>query len=780
MRKRPVCMGALFLLVLLTLAGFLKPGGVSPLGISGFSGKDTFPGRVKAAGRVKAREPVSGGIRLYLDHFSLKSSHLHSNQISETNSFKNPGIQTGIYSQNDSGSYQMIVYLKEGQTASVGSRILLEGELSLPGRAGNPGQFDAASYYLPRKILLILQDGVIEKQLEEGKNFTGFLAAIREKLQDSYWQVLGEEQAGTISAITLGDRSGLPEEIKTIYQEGGIAHVLAISSLHITLLGRGLYRLLRKSRLSFLTSGILSLALIFSFCQMTGMSVSAQRACLMFGLWVGSQILGRTNDGLTSLSLAAILVLLASPDYRKDGSFLLSFGCVLSLQLLVPVLKRLFPLRGKLGDSLCSSAAVTIGTLPVVMYFFYQFTPYSVLVNLAVIPCMSLLMVSGLLGSLLGCISIPLGTLAAAPCHYLLELFELLCRLERKLPGAVMVTGRPKAVQIGLFYLLLALLWLLVMKGGAGVKGKKGRKKKVPGTFRAAGIGVLAGAFCLMFFRQEPRLRIVYLDVGQGDCALVQAGNFSCLIDGGSSSLKGVWQYRMEGVLKYYGVSDLDAVFLSHGDADHINGVREMLEEYETDFLGKRAVGITVRRLFLPDLEGEQEQLEQIADLAGRHSIPVDTISRGQILSGGSVKLTCLHPGKKSGSGDANEDSMVLMLECAGIRALFTGDLEGEGEKELLKEQGEALLEADLLKVGHHGSKNGTSAEFLEKVKPEAAVISCGENNRYGHPSPQVLERLDAAGAHVYRTDRAGAVILEVKGEKALIKSYGSSVMTEI
>ena len=208
-------MGALFLLALLTLAGFLKPGGVSPLGISGFSGKDTFPGRVKAAGRVKAREPVSGGIRLYLDHFSLKSSHLHSNQISETNSFKNPGIQTGIYSQNDSGSYQMIVYLKEGQTASVGSRILLEGELSLPGRAGNPGQFDAASYYLPRKILLILQDGVIEKQLEEGKNFTGFLAAIREKLQDSYWQVLGEEQAGTISAITLGDRSGLPEEIKT-------------------------------------------------------------------------------------------------------------------------------------------------------------------------------------------------------------------------------------------------------------------------------------------------------------------------------------------------------------------------------------------------------------------------------------------------------------------------------------------------------------------------------------------------------------------------------------
>ena len=326
MRKRPVCMGAVLLLVLLTLAGFLKPGGVSPLGISGFSGKDTFPGRVQAVGRVKAREPVSGGIRLYLDHFSLKSSHLYSKQLSETNSFKNPGIQTGIYSQNDSGSYQMIVYLKEGQTASVGSRILLEGELSLPGKAGNPGQFDAASYYLPRKILLILQDGVIKKQLEEGKNFTGFLAAIREKLQDSYWQVLGEEQAGTISAITLGDRSGLPEEIKTIYQEGGIAHVLAISSLHITLLGRGLYRLLRKSRLSFLTSGILSLALIFSFCQMTGMSVSAQRACLMFGLWVGSQILGRTNDSLTSLPLAAILVLLASPDYRKDGSFLLSFA----------------------------------------------------------------------------------------------------------------------------------------------------------------------------------------------------------------------------------------------------------------------------------------------------------------------------------------------------------------------------------------------------------------------------------------------------------------------
>lgn len=819
MIKRPVCIAALFLLAVLVMGKYLGQGG-GPARDTSSPGEEIISKRVLAAGTVQSREPTASGERLYLNHFiiSFKNSKQQSFTNSDFEKLKN------LY--GDSGAWQMIVYLedtdKNEMSLQVGSRVLLEGELKVPDSAGNPGQFDAWSYYLPRKVLYLLQDTRVEKKLEEGRNFTGFLAGIRERLQSSYEQVLGQTQAGVISAITLGDRSGLPQEIKEIYQEGGIAHVLAISSLHITLLGRGLYRLLRKLRLSFFSSGLLSAALILSFCMMTGMSVSAQRACLMYGLWLGSQIFGRTNDGLTSLSAAALAVLLLSPEYLWDGSFLLSFGCVLSLQFLSPVLERLLPIPGKLGASLRSSAAVTLGTLPVVMYSFYQITPYAVLVNLLVIPCMSLVMVSGLAGSVLGCVWVPLGTIAASPCHYLLELFEALCRFERKLPGAVVITGRPGMGQMILYYLFLFLLWLSVRRGFPGVflfwregggqsralenRRREGGRTKAPengareteekkraraGQKRAgerkngvmsAGARVWGGLFltaglATLLWRPLPRLQITCLDVGQGDSILVRSGSFSCLIDGGSSSVKGVWQYRIEGALKYYGVSRLNAVFLSHGDSDHVNGVEEMLNSYETDFLGERAVGITVDQIILPDTGYEDEHLDDIAGLATERHIPVGRMGEGDRIVSGNLSLTCLHPGTDILTGDSNQDSMVLLLECLGVKGLFTGDLEGEGEERLLEKIRQESRPGSceglaFLKVGHHGSKNGTSRALLDCLSPRIGLISCGKNNRYGHPAQEVLERLEEGNVQVYRTDVEGAVTLNLGGNGLEIRPY--------
>ncbi len=778
MRRRPVCIAAVFLVAVLMLGKLLGAQDGAPPDMRE-AGENVFSGRARVIGTVRSRETTDSGIRLYLNHFIVQKCSSDTSQISEKTSIDHATLKTDFYSEDkgeDSGGYQMMVYLEGEQTAAVGSRVLLEGDLKSLGSAGNPGQFDSASYYLPRKVLCTLQEGEILMEAEQKGSLVRLLSGIRQRLQTSYQKVLGEKQAGTIAAITLGDRSGLPREIKEIYQEGGIAHVLAISSLHITLLGRGLYRLLRRLRLSFLLSGILSGFLIVSFCLMTGMSVSAQRACLMYGLWLGSQIFGRTNDGLTSLSLAATVVLLTSPEYLWDGSFLLSFGCVLSLHFLTPLCERLFPLPGKVGASFQSSLAVTLGTMPVVMYFFYQITPYGVLVNLAVLPCMSLLMVSGLAGGIIGCISVPLGTVAASPCHYLLELFEALCRFERKLPGAVVITGRPGMGQIVLFYLLLALVWFLTIKGDAldekwksvqhSLKqGRRRGKKSVGVRRRLAGLGLLAGAMLAVFWRPLPGLRIVCLDVGQGDGILVQAGSFACLIDGGSSSVKGVWQYRMEGALKYYGISRLNAVFLSHGDSDHVNGIVELLESYERNFLGNNGGGITLDQVVVADTGYEEEHLEQITALAREQQIPVKRITGGGSLTSGKLRLTCLHPTKERATGDSNEDSMVLLLEYGQIRALFTGDLEAKGEQRLLEELQDQPPELTLLKVGHHGSKNGTSRKLLEAFCPQIGVISCGENNRYGHPAEEVLERLKEAGVQVYRTDRDGAVILEVRGD---------------
>lgn len=291
----------------------------------------------------------------------------------------------------------------------------------------------------------------------------------------------------------------------------------------------------------------------------------------------------------------------------------------------------------------------------------------------------------------------------------------------------------------------------------------------------------LTVAISVLSLRISPDLRITFLDVGQGDGILIQSGEFACLIDGGSSSVDKVWQYRMENTLKYYGISRLNAVLLSHGDSDHISGVEELLENYDKGYGGVNVGSITVECIMLPDTGYEDEALENLKSLAAELEIPVGTLTAGGTLTAdespgsGEWKLTCLYPDETVATGDSNQDSMVLLLECGDFTALFTGDLEKEGEENFI----EMILEkkttgVDILKVGHHGSKNGTSAELLTLLSPKIAVISCGENNSYGHPAQETLERLEQAGAQIFRTDRNGAVTVEIKNGAVKMKTVFS------
>lgn len=757
MIKRPICVGALLLIAVLLWSNYLGVSETVPHSFQNIGGKQQI------LGRVAAREKTAGGMRLYLEEFtflttSLKISEQISNATSKTIS-KERSIS------------KILVYLKEeAADISIGSWAAVEGKCFLPDRATNPGQFDARSYYQARNVVFLLRDGEILRQWKGRNGYSDFLAKLRERLRLSMENVLGDEDATLVSAIILGERGMLSGQIKRLYQEGGIAHILAISSLHVTLLGMGFYRMLRKLRWSLGMSGLFSAVFLFSFCVMTGMSVSAMRACIMFLLWLGSQVAGRTNDRPTGAALAAILALLRSPEYLWDSSFLLSFGCILSLQYLTPLVERAIPLPGSVGKSLQASIALQLGTLPIVMYFFYQVTPYAFLVNLAVLPFMQILMVSGLLGSLMGIFCIPLGTLLAAPCHYLLGWFELLCRLERQLPGAVVITGRPALWQIFVYYLILIILC-------AGVWFGEKSGSTIRGGYLAFRSGVLTAVVLAVFtlnLRFLPRLRITFFDVGQGDGILIQAGQFACMIDGGSSSVDKVWQYRMESTLKYYGISHLDAWFLSHGDYDHISGAEEFLDGYDVNSWGTNVGGITLKYLMFPDTGYEEEKLTEVKALAKERGIATGYLPTGGSVSQGKLKLTCLYPDTQHSTGDSNQDSMVLFLEYGEFTALFTGDLEKEGEGRFLEQwsswKGPDEKSISLLKVAHHGSKNGTSENFLEAIRPEMAVISCGKNNRYGHPAEELLGRLKNAGVQVYRTDEDGSVTVLIERGTEIIK----------
>ncbi|MCD8338558.1 MAG: ComEC/Rec2 family competence protein [Lachnospiraceae bacterium] len=701
-----------------------------------------------------------------------------------------------------------------------GDRIRVTGTWKPFSAAGNPGQFDFRAYYYAKNTVGRVTGAGVTLVSEGDFSLSRLLARFRRMLRNSYLQILEEKAARTVSAISLGEKSYMEQEWKQLYQEGGIAHIISISGLHISMIGMCIYKLLRRIRLPFALAALPSAAVVALYALMAGFGVSAVRACIMFVLWLGSQIVGRKNDTLTAAAIAAAMILAGDGRIAGSSSFLLSFGAILSIALLVPQLWEANPFRmrrehtgrkdnrsesrneksaqtrrltgqffakcgflektlrvgEKIWDMLCGGAGVWLGTLPVTLWFFYQTAPWSILINLAVIPLMSALMGSALLSCLVGLVSVPVGIFLAAPVYYLLGLFEWLCMLEQQLPGAVWVAGHPALWKIALYYGLLL--------GAAAIshffKGNSGKKRCIQGKvqterhfvyFSAAWIFAIAAGLCLLAFHPRSELTVTCIDVGQGDGALIQLPDgTNCLIDSGSSSVSGLWEYRISQVVKYYGISRLDYVFLSHADSDHISGIEEYLEDYLPGFAGNNAHGITVENLLLPPT-ADGEDFDELITYAAELEIPVFRMEAGARLeSAASWSFTCLAPDSQALSGDKNEDSMVLLLQYGAFRMLFTGDLEGESELALAA-SGEALS-CDILKVGHHGSKGASSEAFLAAASPSFGIISCGEDNSYGHPAAAAVERLRAAGITLYTTMDCGAVTIRSDGSTYRIAGY--------
>ncbi len=276
-------------------------------------------------------------------------------------------------------------------------------------------------------------------------------------------------------------------------------------------------------------------------------------------------------------------------------------------------------------------------------------------------------------------------------------------------------------------------------------------------------------AIAVLGVRPAPVDSVTFLDVGQGDCVLVRTASGQCyLFDCGSSSRKMVGKYVLLPYLKYCGIHTLDGVFVSHPDTDHANGVLELLA------MGEES-GIGIKQLILPEIEKESRQ-DQLGELleAVWDVTPVGYLSAGDGWSGGGTEFTCLHPPEEFPGKEPNAYSECILVEFGkeksgsgkenGWSLLLTGDVEGKGEEALLGElSAREIGRVTVLKVAHHGSRNSTAEELLEQISPLLAVISCGRDNSYGHPHPELLKRLSDSGAHVVQTSLTGAVTVSFR-----------------
>lgn len=663
----------------------------------------------------------------------------------------------------------IITYLNKEETVSIGNTVLLSGKLSFFEAATNPGQFDAAKYYGNKDVLFSVKNAFLVQKTNDQAILRQWLKKFGIKQQAKLEEYLSASNATIMKAMLFGNKEELDEEIKELYQDNGIAHVLAISGLHISLLGMAVYRLLQRLPVPVWIPLVLSELFLIVYGLMVGFSSSAFRAIGMFAFFLLSKIIKRSYDMITALAFTAFLQLLIHPGYLFDCSFQLSYAAILGIGILLPALEKInksipYEILAKGISFLLPSLSVTLVTAPILIWHYHEISFFSILLNVIVIPFMSALLLCAIAMLFFANLFVPLAKLFAVPVTLILGLYEYSCRFLELLPVGQMNVASPPVVVLLLYFILLFLMTRVV------------KKKSHPYQFLFVGISVI-----LLFFPQNPQFTVWITDVGQGDCSVIFTERGKCfIIDCGSTSEYHVGERILIPFLKYHGVKKVDAVFVTHADADHMNGVIELLELGEEE-------NISIARVVLYEkaLETEPTEWEELVVAAKESGIPIVGMEQGEAFQTDSVTLTCLYPLKEQSGLTGNASSLVLSLETEAFRALFTGDLETVGEEFLLKEYGIAknkesisseievsLKDFDLLKVGHHGSSGSSSGDFLERVNPKVATISCGENNSYGHPHKETLERLEKTGCTVLATSEHGAIAIEMDKE---MKVYGAT-----
>lgn len=638
--------------------------------------------------------------------------------------------------------------LKWDQTMEIGNILELTGDLQPPEPAGNPGQFDEVSYYESQGISGKLYCRKLSVKDHKKYLIPQTLYKIRQSLCTQIESILPAQTAGVLWAMLLAEKSGLDDTVKELYTKGGIGHILAISGLHISLIGAGLFFFFRKYIMPMRAAAVLVIFLLLLYGQLTVFSISTARAVTMMILMLTARILGERYDTLNALACAALLELFSHPEALFQASFLLSYGTILGIIFFIREWNDQNITEHKLRGLFVSNLGMMLLTLPVVLYFYYEFNLFSFVANTIVLPCMSLVMALGIGGSLLSYAFTFLAGYMLGAAHYILLYFQWICEWIQKIPGAMYVTGQPSMVQILTYYggLILFLIF-------ARVK----RIKRFRYCFIMFSVLIL-----LWPFKQEKGLIITCLDVGQGDCTMIQCEDHTFMIDGGSTSVSQTGKKRISPWLKFKGIKKIDAIFITHSDEDHISGILELLEAEDH-------MGIQIGKVVLPAVNKTDESYCRLENKVRLSKIPYMKMEKGDTIHlKPDFTLDCIHPYRTYDWEDANDYSLVLQLTYKNFRGVFMGDLGEKGEKEILS----ALRPVTFLKTGHHGSKNSSSEEFLDKIRPETASISAGRNNRYHHPHAETLKRLEKYGTIIKRTDECGAITVKSSGNNTDIRVY--------
>jgi competence protein ComEC len=666
-------------------------------------------------------------------------------------------VAEGEMRRSASGLVLLTIYGEIAVPLGEGQRLWAEVRLHPPSGFRNPGGFDYPAQ-LRRQGVVLVGSGRGDRLGALTPDAPPWPVAVRRWAVATMRARLPERSAALLAGLVLGERSALPPETDEAFRRAGVYHVLAVSGSNVALVAATVFVSLSllgvPRRLTALVAG----AVLAGFALVVGSQPSVLRATGMGLLVLLGLFLERESRVANALGLAALGLLVWRPADLWDPGFQLSFAATAGIVHAAPAVWEALEGRGTpawlavpVAVSLAAQAAVT----PIMVAHFHQLSLAGVAANLAVVPLAGAATTLGLLATLADGLWGALGAALFEALWLLLLLLRAMVWLAASLPGAMVHLPAPGLLAVVAWYGALLLLPHAVPSCRA----------------RRVSVGLLAAAILLSAWPWlrpgDGRLRVAFLDVGQGDAVVIELPEGRrMLVDGGSGGAErfDAGERLVAPFLWSRPTRRLDVVVATHADADHAGGLAAIVRRFQVGEVWENG-------WWGPRSEDTRRAIE-------RARIPRRVLRAGQRLWLGSALVSVLNPAGGCPEEEAagapasdNDRSLVLRLDWRGLSLLLTGDLGFAGEAAILARGPPAR--ALVLKVAHHGSRFSTGQAFLEATRPAVAVISAGARNPFGHPAGETLRRLAASGARVHRTDRDGAVILESDGARLWTTRWG-------
>ena len=673
------------------------------------------------------------------------------------------GLLDGDDRRPASGRLQVTLY---GETAAVGEgqRVAADLKLSRPRGFRNPGAFDYPAF-LRREGILLVGTGRAESLVPLTPDEPPWPVRVKRWAVATIGAHLPDTSAALLAGLILGEKTGLPREADEAFRRAGVYHILAVSGFNVALLASSIFFVLAALGVPRRTTAVAAGVALVGFALVAGGQASVLRATVMGLLLLAAMLLDRESQLMNALALAALVLLAWRPGDLWDPGFQLSFAATAGIIYLTPAITTWLEGRswpGWLATAVAVSVGAQAAVTPVMLAHFNQLSLVGIAANLVVVPLAAA-------GTTLGMLALLVALASAVAADVL---FQALWLVLLALRAAVWSAAAVPAAMVH----LPAPGWAATLAWGGAlalvpVLGEQswGARRWT----RAAAAACLAASLGLSIWPWvrpgDGRLRVTFLDVGQGDAVLVETPEGRrLLVDGGPGGARrlDVGERVLAPFLWNRPAARVDAVAVTHSDSDHSGGLRAVLTRF-------RVGEVWENGRWGP---GSEDTLRA----AERSGACRRTLVAGQRIWLGSALLTVLNPDGAVRADEPapmgeNEESLVLRLDWRGFSLLLTGDLGWPGEERVLASR--APVRALALKVGHHGNRLSSSEEFLAATRAAVAVISVGARNPFRHPTPETLARLEAAGARVYRTDRDGAVILETDGARLWITRWASGTV---